>query len=156
NMAIRDQKLLTEAEEFARKATERWPDDARGWQSLGAALGDQAAAGRLDKLPNAVAVLKKAIALDRNIAFAHFDLVKPLARQKKPDEAEPELRRAVELLPSVNWIDAGLAYFYLDQKRPQDAAATLRRFLEQNPNDLDHWNLLARSSAESGDWDATA
>ena len=45
-------------------------------------VGDQAAAGQFEKLPEAIAVLKKATGLNPNLAFAHFDLGKAWPAKK--------------------------------------------------------------------------
>ncbi len=106
---------LKTAETLYRAILESSPDEAQTRHYLGFLLQ------QTDRLPEACAQLRAAIALDERHADWHFNLGIALARQELMDEASTAFSRAVELDPDryFYWTNLGSA---LESRQDWDGA----------------------------------
>lgn len=123
------------------------PDDAHNLATranLLAASGDLAAA---------LSVQQGLVELEAFRPEAWFNLGFLLERMRKPAEAEPAFRRAIELAPELDRAWYGLGLCLIGQNRLAEAAPVLRRATELQPMSPFAWYQLARLHAECGDAD---
>ena len=92
-----------------------------------------------DKTEEAVAKMRKAIALDPGIVDAHLTLGTWLAKQNHPDEAIAEYKKALELKPDNDLAMLNLAYVYRGRGQFEAALEGYRAVLR-----LDAKNTQAR------------
>lgn len=82
---------------------------------------------------------RRVVELRPQSASSAVSLALALKQSGNPQEAEQQLRRAIDLDPSLMDSYAQLALLYDEQKRTKDAADTIARFLKWNP-----WNIQFR------------
>lgn len=120
------------------------PEIASGHAELGTAL---LALGRCEQ---AVASLRRAVAISSEDAELYSRLAVALYRLGRPDEAEAALTRALELDP--DHLEAGLGLVALQRERCEysRAAATLQQIAARYPNHPDVLSALAGLSIDMG------
>jgi len=128
---------LKAAQAAFQKVTEVAPDNPDGWINIGRTAVQE---GDMER---AREVLKKAIALNANLARAHFFYAKVLRNDGNYDGAADELRKVIAQYPrdrvAVN--DLGRVLFL--QRKYADAIRTLQEVLAVDPEDLQaHYNLM--------------
>lgn len=116
-----------EAAGFYRVALAVRPGNYAVYVNLGKALHDQ------KKLPEAVAVLHKAIEIDPTIAAAYSNLGATLCDQKKLPEAIAALHKAIEIDPKYAPAHAGLGRVLREQKKLDEAIASYRTAIDFDP-----------------------
>jgi tetratricopeptide (TPR) repeat protein len=123
-------KKLTEAEVVLRNLTESNIGDSRGPQLLGKCLREQ---GRTDE---AIASYQRALERDPNDGAAQLELGTLFLVDMNSIRAEPQLRRATELLPGVvqAWINYGSCLVKLSRER--EAIAVLEKGFDRFPDDV--------------------
>ena len=87
----------------------------------------------------AVELSLRIVALKPQSSSSEVSLALALKAAGKPEQAEQQLRRAIDLDPSLMEAYAQLALLYDEQKRTKDAADVVARFLKWNP-----WNVQFR------------
>jgi TolB-like protein/tetratricopeptide (TPR) repeat protein len=87
--------------------------------------------------PKVIAVARKALELDPELAEARVLLANALQKDWHWAEAEVEYRRAIELSPNDAAAQAGLADWLLCQGRTDEALASARRAQELDPRAFD-------------------
>jgi Flp pilus assembly protein TadD len=107
------------------------PDNAFGYNNLGAALYDQG------KLPESEAFFRKAIWLDPNHVQAHVNLGNVLDDSGRSSEAEGEYRQAIRLDPKYTLAYYNLAVVLIHQSRKEEAAEVLEAYLAQGGKNRD-------------------
>jgi tetratricopeptide (TPR) repeat protein len=138
---LQGDRLLREAKyaraiEKLERAAHLLPKEARAWNHLGLAYHG---AGRL---PDAVKAYQQALALDRNLAAAHYNLGCLQLEENNTAAAVAELISYTGLQPSVpdGWTRLGIAQW---RARQTDAAEkSFRQALKLNPRSADAWNGL--------------
>jgi Flp pilus assembly protein TadD len=96
--------------------------------------------------------LRRLISQSPKNARAHFLLAQVLRRLHHPDQAEESLRKAHQLGYPEKEGECELALNEAAIHFRPPLALTLRKFLEENPNDLDLLEALARGYASNRDW----
>jgi serine/threonine protein kinase/Flp pilus assembly protein TadD len=139
-MLLRNQGRLVEAETLARDAVERWPKDALTWQSLGAALENQAERGDRAKGQEAVGVLRRAITLKPDLAFAHVDLGKVLILQNDLKEGMEAIQKSMTLDRSVCRICISFGVHMGNQGMTARATQVLAAALAGDPTEAERDN----------------
>lgn len=125
------------AEETARRALARTPDDPATRELLAVALAGQGKHGAAE------AVLRALVSEDPERPEALFNLGLILLGEGRPESALPFLRRAVDLRPNLAtaWDSLGAAELALH--RPDEASRALRRALEIDPTRTSAYLRLA-------------
>jgi Tfp pilus assembly protein PilF len=132
-----------EAEDEYRRARELNPKSATPLVNLGslfideavARAGDREAAGKI--LDNALDILEEALKMKRT-APAYFFLGTAYYRSSFYEEAEQNLKHALELDAHMGAIRLMLANVYLKQQKWQNALEHLDAYLSENPKASDH------------------
>ena len=125
-----------EAANLAHAMTVNHPKEAFGWKALGVVLK------RAGRSADALAPMKKAVALAPGDAEAHSNLGSILGDLGRFGEAEASFRRALKINPdSADTVfHLGIALNYLG--RAEEAAACFRKVLKMKPGFADaHLNL---------------
>lgn len=118
---------IAEAAALARAMTERFPLDAFGWKSLGAALR------RLGRNADALAPLTMAAALAPDDADANNTLGIVLTELGRPEEAEASYRRALAIDPDYAPAHNGLGTALQRLGRLDESASSYRQALRIDP-----------------------
>ncbi len=111
---------------------------------------DHLQAGKIDQ---AIAELKRAIALDPQSAAGHMLLGQAYLGTRSVSmvaEAKAELQQALDLDPSLIWARFYLAKVYIDQGRYDKAKEELERGLESRPNVAHFLALLGEVDRKLG------
>ena len=97
-----DQDSLRKAQGYFERAVARDPTFAPAWVGLSDSLQMLALyhVEASDLLPEAEAALRRALAIDSNLAEAHASLADLMQAQWRWDEAESAIQRAIELNPN--------------------------------------------------------
>lgn len=109
-------------------AAARGPMMPRPQVNLGQALLEQ---GRYEE---SIAASQRALALDPDLALAHYNLATAYLSLHHLDTAEAYYRRALELRPDLVQAHVNLGNALLEQGQPAQAAACYRRALELQPH----------------------
>jgi Tfp pilus assembly protein PilF len=137
-MRLVSQGHYREAAALAQAMTQSHPKHAFGWKALGVVLK------KVGRSADALAPMKKAIALAPNDAEAHTNLGSILGDLGRYDEAEASFRRALKIDPdsAETQFYLGIALNYLG--RAEEAAACFRKVLKMKPGFADaHLNLAS-------------
>jgi tetratricopeptide (TPR) repeat protein len=139
--------LVRSAEAYLIKALRLRPDDARAHSHFGAVC---IFTNRVDR---GVSECERALAIDRNHAYAHFRLGLAKYVTGRNDETEPHILEALRLSPrdriAFIWLQAvGLAK--LGAGRDEEAIFWLRRSIEADPNLPTSHFLMAAALARLG------
>ena len=118
----------SQAESIWRKLIQLDPNNAKAYNGLGIALGNQ------KKLDEAIAAFRKAIQLDPNSAKAYYNLGIALYYQKKLDEAIAAYRKAIQLDPNSANAYIGLGNALRNQNKLDEAIAAYRKAIQLYPN----------------------
>ncbi|HET9579571.1 MAG TPA: protein arginine N-methyltransferase [Usitatibacter sp.] len=135
-MRLVAQGQYREAATLAQAMTVSHPKEAFGWKALGVVLKN------LGRSADALAPMKKAVALAPGDAEAHSNLGSILGDLGRFDEAEASFRRALKIDPysAEALYHLGIALNFLG--RPDEAAASFRKVLKMKPGFADaHLNL---------------
>jgi Flp pilus assembly protein TadD/precorrin-6B methylase 2 len=141
-MRLVAQGQFREAGSIAEAMTVSCPKEAFGWKALGVALKG---AGRS---ADALAPMKKAVALAPGDAEAHSNLGSILGDLGRFDQAEASFRRALKINPESAdaQFQLGIALNYLG--RIEEAAASFRKVVRMKPGFAEaHLNLAAALKA---------
>jgi tetratricopeptide (TPR) repeat protein len=98
----------------------------------------------------AIAVFRKAIALNQNLLVPHLFTGLAWYQLAKPDDAVPELERAVAIQPSDVLANTWLGYAYVAQSRYQAAARQFERVCRLAPDNVDAWYSLGQAYLQMG------
>jgi len=120
-------KRFTDAEYFARRATQLAPNNAIAFDRLGVAM---TARGIYNA--DAEAAFRKATELDPNFTIARVHLAGVLTRMNRPDEANALFRSAYEQATDAPTLVL-IADALQSQQRWADSETVLRRALERDP-----------------------
>jgi Tfp pilus assembly protein PilF len=96
----------------------------------------------------AIAALKKALALDESHAEAHNALGAIFAMQGRFDLALPEFQRAIEIAPAAAHLRNNLGYALYLQQRYADAVIVFEQAIALNPADKNALNNLGLTLAK--------
>jgi predicted O-linked N-acetylglucosamine transferase (SPINDLY family) len=124
-----NQRRFAEAIIMARTMTERFPDNAAAWKTLGAlswAEGNKEAA---------LAAMRQSVALQPHDVEAHRNLALTLSRMMLFEEAEACLRTALRALPDSAQIHGHLGDLFHLQNRLVEAQDCLRRAISLQGED---------------------
>ncbi len=102
----------------------------------------------------AIALLREAIALDRGLWEAHYDLGVVLAGAGDLAGSEDELRTASKLAPDAEEVATALGELRRRRGENKDAADALGDFLQDHPNATDARILEVTALRDSGQLDA--
>jgi tetratricopeptide (TPR) repeat protein len=119
---------FAEAEETFNKALQRLPQEPLLYQNYGAMLLKVADQGDASRESHAVALLKKALALDSSLAEPHYQLGTLALRKNEKSEAARELETASQLGPTVSKFHYALAQAYRGIGRNADAAREVETY----------------------------
>lgn len=128
---------LDDAETLYRRILDTAPDSASAWHFLGLLQFQRGQGGE------AIASLERAISFDLAYADAHANLANMLIAAHRIEEAEPHLRRALELAPDAAPPRIALAVIYNARQEFEAAEALLREALVTRPDDVAVENGLA-------------
>jgi tetratricopeptide (TPR) repeat protein len=119
-----------EAEAILLQMSADHPFDSRGPQALGNLYRE------VGRISEAIAAYQEALARNSNDAAAHLGLGTMLLLHEQPFAAEPHLRKATELAPSVpaTWMNYGSCL--IRQGRDAEAAVAFEKGLQVAPNDV--------------------
>jgi len=141
--------LLYSAGTVARNAV--WKDDVTFWTDAVSKSGDKALTnynlGRVlmrskDTLPESIAYLKRAEALDPSVAKTHVNLGVAYFMMGRTDDAIDELDTAVELDTSFAEAHYNLGVAYMSKGMPGKAAASFAEALRLRPGDREYMEAL--------------
>ncbi len=88
-----------------------------------------------------------------NDAAAHYALGVVYRQMGKFEEAENELKKAIELSPSSLNYRYELGVLYLNQKKKNEAAKIFRYIVEKNPDDAMSWFQLGLIEKENKNYE---
>jgi tetratricopeptide (TPR) repeat protein len=94
------------------------------------------------QLMHALAVFKKAMALDPSLLAPHLFSGLAFYRLSNPDAAVPELEKAVTLTPSNAIARTWLGYAYVSQSRYEQAVNEFQVASQLDPGNVDIWYAL--------------
>ena len=137
-MRLVAQGQYREAATLAQTMTVNRPKEAFGWKALGVVLKN------IGRSADALAPMKKAVALAPGDAEAHSNLGSILGDLGRFDEAEASFRRALKINPdsAETQFQLGIALNYLG--RAEEAAASFRKVLKMKPGFADaHFKLAS-------------
>lgn len=120
------------------------PENAEVESNLGVALYFD------HELRPAVAVLRKAIAINPSLVAPHLFSGLALVQLSNPDAAVPELEKAVKLAPTDPLAHTWLGYAYSAQGRNEDAVKQFEAASRIQPNNVDVWYALGHTWLEIG------
>lgn len=113
--------------------------------------------GRLgERLDEARLFAERAIKAEPWNARARHQLALTLMRLELPDEAEVELRKAIELDPGVDWWNFQLAEVLYRQQKYAPCIDCLKEYLARRPDSADAWQLLGRCHEALNDTEEAA
>jgi tetratricopeptide (TPR) repeat protein len=98
----------------------------------------------------AIAVFRKAIALNSNLVAPHLFGGLAWYQMAKPDQAVTELNKAVILQPSDVLANTWLGYAYVAQGRYPAAARAFEKVCSLAPDNVDAWYSLGQADLEVG------
>ena len=149
-----DKGEVDEAIKYCRKAIELDPDSVAGLHHLGQALVGKCRQGQAsDELwGEAIAAMRKAIALEPMISDMHNDLGVGLLYRGKPAEAVECFTRAIELTPNAVEYHSNLLSGCTNAGTPEKAVEPLRRLAERLPESSETERLLGTALVRSGDY----
>ena len=99
-------------------------------------------------------LFEKALALEPNLASAHFNVSLIYLSLAAYEKAESHLSRLIELEPDEVRGLLLRAEVYLRTGRPGVAEPDLKQVLEKDPSEAKAWRFLGRAQFETGDFDA--
>jgi TolB-like protein/Tfp pilus assembly protein PilF len=140
-------RSIAELERTARRGAALDSEVSMGQLAL--ALAHQIA-GRRSEM---IAAVQRAIELNPSFTLAHAMLGLYLGQTGRPDEALPHLEKAMRLSPRdpTTWLFSyGVATSHFAARRYDDAVAWAQRSLQQKPDYLFAWGILAASQAQLG------
>ncbi len=126
------------------QAIVKYSDGAHAWNSRGVALAER---GELDE---AIALFRRALRYDPNLAEAHSNLGNALRHQGKFEEAVERLRRAIAIQPEYAEAHHNLGIVFARQQQHEKAIASFRTAIEHKPDFAIAWNSLGLSQAGLG------
>jgi Flp pilus assembly protein TadD len=127
---------------YYQSATRRDPKSTAAWNFVGITLS------RMERLTEAEAAYKKAIAIDAFYPKTHSNLGNLYLKRKMYDQAIAAFQRAnsIDSTDAVNWLNTGLAY---KQKGDLNGAiVSYRKAAECSPQDAEPWSRLGYIYAE--------
>ena len=134
-----------------RDAVSIWEDTAgkrplspRACNNLGFSLG------KLERLDEAIPLLKKAIELKPDYAAAYDNLGTAIMHQGRTREALPYFKKALELDPTVALVYNNLGNAFIQLGRAEEAVPLLRRAVQIDPDYATAWCNLGTALGQSG------
>ena len=127
--ALIQERRFQDALPLAREMTERFPEYGAGWTIFAAMLW---AAGPPEE---ALAAMHASVRLLPQDAEAHCNLGTALNKLRRLDEAEPWLRRALQIDPNFAPAHTQLGDNFQLQGRYDEAEVSFRRSIDLNPGD---------------------
>ena len=127
-MALHQQGKLADAERIYRDVLQQQPSHPGALHLLGVIAFQTRHAER------AVELIRKAIALDANLAAAHSNLAAVLLDLKRPDEALASCDTAIALEPDLATAYNNRGHALLDLKRPEEAMASCDKAIALKPD----------------------
>jgi tetratricopeptide (TPR) repeat protein len=118
------------------------PRYVNGWITLGLVFHE------LDRLDQAEAAYRKAIALAPENYVPHLDLGNVLLSKAKPDEAQTHYRAALQRAPDDADVLAGLGRAFAHRQQYAEAEKWYRQSLSYEPNSPDTLSALGRLLCE--------
>ncbi|ATU94691.1 alginate O-acetyltransferase AlgX-related protein [Phyllobacterium zundukense] len=97
-----------------------------------------------ERLDEARVFAERAVKAEPWNARARHQLALTLMRLERPEQAETELRKAIELDRSVDWWNYQLAQVFYRQQKFAPCIDSLREYLIRRPDSSDAWQLLGR------------
>ena len=131
-------KRLTDAEYFARRATQLQPTSAQAFDRLGAAM---IARGIFNN--DAEAALRRAVELDPNLVVAKVHLARLLRHTNRSAEADPIYRSAIDQAKDAPTLVL-IADSMQSETRWNDSDPVLRRALQMDPKNPGALFLMGR------------
>ena len=128
-LALVQERRFLDALPLARELTERFPEHGSGWKIFAAMLWG---AGPPE---DALAAMHASVRLLPQDAEAHCNLGTALNKLRRLDEAEPWLRRALQIDPNFAPAHTQLGDNFQLQGRYDEAEACFRRSIALNPGD---------------------
>ena len=144
----RQNGLLAEAEQVARRAVAMDPALIVGWNNLGIILQES---GQFAESRTCLAYV---VAQQPEWAEAHNNLANTLRRLNRFDLAEPHYRRAIELKPEYPEPHSNLAFLLSSQGRYDEAAREAQCALDLNPRFIEAYLNLAEIESARHKYDA--
>ena len=134
--------------ELAGRAVASQPKEAAAHATLGNLLLER------ERVRDAVAAYRAALALDPGHVNARFNLGSALRRSGEPEAAADELRRLVERFPEDPDFRTALGGALLDSGRPREAIAAQERVLARSPEHPDALIELGLAYVDVGEFEA--
>jgi predicted Zn-dependent protease len=97
-----------------------------------------------EKLDEARIYAERAVNSEPWNARSRHQLALTLMRLEQPEEAEAQLRKAIELDRSVDWWNYQLAQVVFRQQKYEPCTDALREYIARRPDSSDAWQLLGR------------
>lgn len=97
-----------------------------------------------EKLDEARIYAERAVSSEPWNARSRHQLALTLMRLEHPEEAEAQLRKAIELDRSVDWWNYQLAQVLFRQQKYEPCTDALREYIARRPDSSDAWQLLGR------------
>jgi serine/threonine protein kinase/Tfp pilus assembly protein PilF len=153
----RNSEALQKAKEYFNQAIQKDPGYAMAWAGLASVYyvePDYAPISNVEDMPKARTAAEKALAIDDTLAVPHAVLGGILSTSFEWDEAERELRRALELNPNDpnprNWY----AFLLCQEGRSSEAMVQAKQALAIEPLNLKYGDTLGTMYRDSGQYDA--
>ncbi len=102
------------------------------------------------ELSRAIAVFRRAMALNTNLLAPHLFSGLAWYRLSHPDAAVPELETAVHINPSDVIARTWLGYAYVAQSRYDSALKEFQAACQLDPNNIDVWYALGQTQLQIG------
>ena len=148
-IALDQQGRYADAAQAWRTVTQRNPQDARAFASLGLDLARQG------KYPDAVTAYRKALRLDPHLPGLQLDLGLALFKQGKLREAIAPLQQAAAADPASEQPSILLGMSYYGTQRYAQAIPYLRAAAERSPKNLEMRSVLAQSCLYAKQYNCT-
>ena len=144
-LAHKGAKHWGQAEQAFQVATERWPNDPRGWKSLGDCYYEQG------RVTDALAAYRNALARQPENGALHLLLGTVLATANDPYAAEPHLRWAAELMPASVTALIHFAACLTQVGKEREALPVYEQVLRLQPDDLKARIGIGQAQSAIGD-----
>jgi len=128
-----------------RSAVASKPDSAEAHRWLGGALL------QVGNLAEAEPELKKALELDPTFSGANFDMGMLYIKKGRLMQAIPPFEKELEINPGAPAVLQNLGKLYVDTKQYDKAIGIYNQLIEQSPDNMENYALLADCYKQMGD-----
>jgi adenylate cyclase len=137
---------------ICQRAVDLDPDYARAWALMAIAQANLwFTFGRQDEQEKSLAAAERALAIDPGVAEAHCITARHLFEDGRPDEADDEIRLALQLDDESWEVNREAARIFYRQRRIPEAARHFEKAVSIFETDFHAWGMLASCYQALGD-----